>query len=546
MASGVIPSECEGPTVLAGRPATLPGERFPRRVTPRNDIRLRWTCAVIVLTVALLAIDALPVGVVHDDGMYTVLAKALATGRGYRWINLPGAPLAVHYPPGYPALLSVVWRLVPDVGRAVTAFKVFNALLLSVVAYTIHHFATSRLELSPVRASAVTIAGCIGIPMLVLSTLVMSETLFLALLVPALLFAERIVAAEDERLGGAMKLGILAALLVLVRTHGVAFLAAVVVALLVKRRWRSGLVAGLSGGALLAPWQLFQALHQRDVPAVLRGDYGTYTSWLASGFAKSDVTLGRIIGGTSRELFSMFAAVTTPAIPTVPLRWIAVLAALAMLALGLLSLWTSARVTALFLAAYVAIIVAWPFTPARFLWGIWPLVVLTFIAGGRRIHDWRPSLPWQRGARVAIAASVGLALIGHATYTVRGYRHRYWASIPESTTQVVLPALAWIDGHTAPTAVVSTNAELLVYLYTGRLAVPATTFAVSDYFGLPSVASRTEALRSILQAYRIDAVAIVANDSLEQAARSMATAAAPTLVLRDSVPGGLLFTPIVR
>ena len=48
--------------------------------------------AVVVLVVAVAAIDASPVAVVHDDGMYTVLAKSLATGHGYRWIHLPGAP----------------------------------------------------------------------------------------------------------------------------------------------------------------------------------------------------------------------------------------------------------------------------------------------------------------------------------------------------------------------------------------------------------------------------------------------------------------------
>ena len=65
-----------------------------------------WIAAAVVLLVALAVIDTLPVGVAQDDGWYLILAKSLATGQGYRWINLPGAPAATHFPPGYPAIGS--------------------------------------------------------------------------------------------------------------------------------------------------------------------------------------------------------------------------------------------------------------------------------------------------------------------------------------------------------------------------------------------------------------------------------------------------------
>ena len=49
-----------------------------------------------------------------------------------------------------------------------------------------------------------------------------------------------------------------------------------------------------------------------------------------------------------------------------------------------------------------------------------------------------------------------------------------------------------------------------------------------------------------MQSYRIDAVAIIANDSLEVAARRMSAKPNPPLSLRDSVPGGLIFSPTHR
>jgi hypothetical protein len=106
--------------------------------------------------------------------------------------------------------------------------------------------------------------------------------------------------------------------------------------------------------------------------------------------------------------------------------------------------------------------------------------------------------------------------------------------------------VVWIGEHTRPSDVISTNAELMTYLYTGRLAVPATSFSVGDYCAAPRASSRAAALRSILGAYRIDVVAVIANDSLEAGARSLAAAQPPVLSLRDSVPRGLLFSSNIR
>src|SRR5262245_1204078 len=49
----------------------------------------------------------------HDDGIYATTAKALATGQGYRIISLPSEPAQTKYPPLYPLLLSLIWRVYP-------------------------------------------------------------------------------------------------------------------------------------------------------------------------------------------------------------------------------------------------------------------------------------------------------------------------------------------------------------------------------------------------------------------------------------------------
>jgi len=106
-------------------------------VMPDSDLRQRierlmpLILMVAVLLAAILSITPWPVGAYEDDAIYTLLAKALATGDGYRMINLPGSPHATHYPPGYPFFLSLLWRIAPDFPDNVVVFKFANAVLLA-------------------------------------------------------------------------------------------------------------------------------------------------------------------------------------------------------------------------------------------------------------------------------------------------------------------------------------------------------------------------------------------------------------------------------
>src|SRR6266705_767028 len=52
-------------------------------------------------------------GAYHDDGIYVTTAKSLSTGDGYRIISLPYEPAQTKFPPFYPFLLSLIWRVNP-------------------------------------------------------------------------------------------------------------------------------------------------------------------------------------------------------------------------------------------------------------------------------------------------------------------------------------------------------------------------------------------------------------------------------------------------
>jgi len=76
--------------------------------------RATLTAADTVLVVGAARIAPRACGVFHDDAIYVSTAQALAEGKGYRLIGVPGAPLQTKYPVLYPAVLAAVWRVWPE------------------------------------------------------------------------------------------------------------------------------------------------------------------------------------------------------------------------------------------------------------------------------------------------------------------------------------------------------------------------------------------------------------------------------------------------
>src|SRR5262245_65579762 len=114
--------------------------------------------ALVAFVYAVSAIEPLPVGVFQDDGMYVVLAKSLATGEGYRYLNLPGAPNATHFPPLYPAFLALLWKVGPAFPGNIVLFKFANAVLTAIAAALTFLFARRRIGLELVPAALATVA----------------------------------------------------------------------------------------------------------------------------------------------------------------------------------------------------------------------------------------------------------------------------------------------------------------------------------------------------------------------------------------------------
>jgi hypothetical protein len=500
----------------------------------------------LVLAVAMLVMTSTPVGVFYDDGQYVILAKALASGEGYRYLNIPGHPAATHFPPAYPAFLAVLWWLWPSFPENVVLFRFATAVLFAIAAAGWTHFAISRLRLDARVALAGVIGFTLGIPVVLTTNVLFSEPLFLALLWPAILAAERALSEDEETMLAPVAAGLLCGVLALVRTIGIAG-GVTLILLLARRRWRAGLLFALALGACLLPWQIWTAAHLHDVPSALSASYGAYLPLIADTYREVGgqffiAVVRKNAGELARPFMILFAPANSQA-----LRLLLLLPLGVALALGVRRCWRAAPSLVGFLAAYLAIVVVWPFAPDRFIWGVWPLIGVLFTLGVVEAAPWRGA-GRARWPRLALLVGLAVAAVGYLRYNAYGYAKGWYDSAQRSAAESSQPAAQWIARHGAPGDVVATDADPLIYLYTGRQAVPNVGWALTDYLERRPVEPRRAETRAIMDRYRPRFVVVTSPAApAAQGVEAMMRATPSELRLIEVLPGGgAVFEPIWR
>ena len=414
-------------------------------------------CALGVFVVALWAQTDAMVGAFYDDGIYVTLAKALAEGRGYYNIHLPDAPPAVHYPPLYPFVLSLLWRLWPAFPENVVLFQLADCAALAGAAWIIAVQA-GKWSASPLVRLAVAVAFT-AFPVLAVVGVRFSEPFFL------LLFAAAVALADRDRptLRTTVAAGGLAGLAALTRSIGVAVIAGVVVGLWLRGGRKTAVLAGLVGALVSAPWGLWVVTHAHAVDPRLAANYGTYFD------ETQQAGLGGILTGINWHVFEPVARLVLPSSP--PWLWYPLAVALS----GLI-IWVAARAASrapalvASLAGYVVIVALWPYAPDRFIWIILPWLAVFVVLGLESAADYRP---WPRVAAVAIAA---VLILGYAPREVRSLASRGFANAALGTSvpaRFLAPAIAQ---GTPADAIVAAESEATIYLYAGRRVVPSFLF----------------------------------------------------------------------
>ncbi len=473
--------------VTGERPDELPPGRPGSML--EHPLAPAFVVAALALLAGLAVMTPWMVGAFYDDGTYLVLAKSLASGNGYRYLNLPGTPPATHFPPGYPVFLALFLRLSPDIQTGIALAKLANAALLPAVALGAFTFCRRILGWKPWPAAGVSLLGVTAPALLSMNAGLMSETLFLAALFPALILSERL-ARRSQGAWAAAGLGALLGILQLIRSIGLPALGAVLLVLALRRRWRDGVWVFAAAAAVVAPWAVWVAAHAGSVSPALAANYGSYGDWVGqSAGGRGWEFLLHVVQHNlpvhARFLGNRFMPVDG-ALP----GKLAFGGFLVAAAAGALALRRVAPVTLLFLAGYVVLVLTWPFAPDRFYYPLEPLLAILIASGAAAAL-----VAWKHGGEGAsrgalalsllVAASTAVLLAGEVREHLDNLHERRWERRQRLVHDAMLPVVASVRAHAIPGGVVGTDLDPLVYLYAGRQTVPVVNYRAAYYLDPP-------------------------------------------------------------
>ncbi len=221
----------------------------------------------IVLAIALVLRVALVALTWHtqltlDPSDFNRTAASIASGHGYPPSNrAPGGGPSAFRPPAYPYLLAAVYAIA---GHPVPAGGWLLGAVLGVISVALVGLIALRLWNRRVAMVALVIAA-IAPPLVVLSTALISEALFVPLVLAAVLTALT-ARGSPRRLRWAIATGVLAGLAALTRTNGVVILLPLALAFVPRQTWRSPkgwlgpAVVILAAALTIAPWTIRNAV----------------------------------------------------------------------------------------------------------------------------------------------------------------------------------------------------------------------------------------------------------------------------------------------
>ena len=192
-----------------------------------------------------------PIDMRWDASAYYVLGTALAEGKGYRLLNEPGEIEAVQYPPLLPLIVAAHQRIM-GTNDYVTVGSVlrFSYFIIS-GCYLLVIYALARQLLSPWYALIVGLASVLSF----CSFLFPSDALYADLPFSLLFVLFLIFERRGEKPTNATIAGLIACAAYLVRTAGVALLAAWIGASLIRRQFREAAIRVAVSAIPILLWQ---------------------------------------------------------------------------------------------------------------------------------------------------------------------------------------------------------------------------------------------------------------------------------------------------
>jgi len=214
---------------------------------------------LVCVAIYVLRLDDVA-GMMVDDAWYLVLAKALASGDGYRLISSATTPIVPSVPPLFPLLLAPVF-VFSDFPNNLVMLKLLSCLAMAGVGVAYWLDLTRNRGVSTDDALWLTGAAVLTPAVVFLATsTVMAECVFMLAQMCGVLAVERAVRHDDTR-GAAVVAGVLAAAVLLIRTAGVALVVASAIYFIIRRRRSQAAVFIATVAVCLTPWIIYSRLN---------------------------------------------------------------------------------------------------------------------------------------------------------------------------------------------------------------------------------------------------------------------------------------------
>jgi hypothetical protein len=472
----------------------------------------RWIgfiCLLVLVctwfTVYILRLNQIA-GLFIDDAYYVLLAKALATGQGYQLINLPSPSGFPVYPPVYPWLLSLIYRISPHFPNNITILKTVSVSAMFGVGLVSYLHLMRDREWPQLWAliSAFTVTLIPAFVFFATSTF-MTECLFTLLQLTFILVIERGVRApRNQEWRFTMMGAMLASTAFLIRTIGIGLIVAAIIYLIKKRRWRGLATFTLSAVLIVGAWTLYVRLKApTPEPGAQPGGIMTQSYnnlfWLRRA---GDINSGNAgIRDLPYRVFTNFRQIVgnNLAMILVPTFYRPAIHSGeetlengenlyafsyllgAVIALGAV---TTARRKLMLAESVVAvslgIIVLWPWYTFRFIIPLTPFIVFYLVIGVKEILDRlarREKIDMLGGVYfspiIPVSIILSLFIFDHFSYLrLMSDKHSAKNVTWKTRFEEDQKALEWIRSNTRENAVIATTNPGMVYLYTNRKSVP--------------------------------------------------------------------------
>ena len=489
-----------------------------------------WDWAMVVVLAFVVWAPRLsgPIDLRYDAGVYYLLGTSLAKGEGYRIPSEPGSPEALQYPPLLPAFVALHQWLLGTTDPAIVAPWLRSSYAALFVAYSLVALALAKRHLSSGFAIAATALCMLHMMTLFLSDLLFAELPFAVVSVAFTLVAASGLPMSRPWLREAASFTLAAAGFFL-RTIGVALLAAWMMEALIRRRWRLAVARGALALVPIvlwqahvarvrasdeyrrpaynyqrAPYQYYNVSYAENVllidpfrPELGRLNPGGLAARLVTNLASMPIVLGEAASGTKyswqsalERTYRLFGQHLLPVgVVWVPLWGFGALIVAGVVILARRGAWL--MVFIILGSVGLVCTTPWPAQFTRYLAPLAPFLTiaavsaLSWFGAALRVRElgWASTL-----GRVGLASVLVLAFIVQA-YTVRwlfAQRQSAWVSsfvlagssadaarffFHDRSWRAWEEAVAWIDAHAPPDAIVATASPHLCYLLTGRHAV---------------------------------------------------------------------------